>query len=237
MEARNMPENPNTATQSPATTVALPSHKDLVEAFVKIENEEIARYGKEYIFELPEPRCSELKLIDSIMYYLHNPEMMEEDGHVDEEKAKENRDVLAGSMFFVCNEIYNSYYIRSANNSFVYTRLREALAAFDFASENKAVAAFANYFIKFNIPDILGPKSLNGIYTVKQIIDAIPNEVMTEIRQKTSPVSPIVAKTTGSPSLLSYVTFGVFGQDNTRAKPIHSKTAEKMEEKNIHRPS
>lgn len=154
---------------SPSTTVALqelsssslPSYDSLVLEWRKGEKEELRKHGKQDINQLHEKRKVKLILIDAMISHLNNME-----GEV------EKRNILAGAMFFVQMEISGEYWVRSADNSQVYSNIKAALKAFDKDEKTNALIAFARYFIENNLP-ANEAKPLEG-YSIKAIAEAIP---------------------------------------------------------------
>lgn len=209
---------------------ALPSFDDLVDLYETIQAAELAEYGKTSITQLHTPRRAEMQLMDSIIYYLHNREVLQESSSVhamdDKNLEKYNRDVLAGVMFFVCNDIYNTYYLRSPQNSYVYSALKEGLAAFDAELQKRAVITFVNYYRINNIPDIDGPKSLKNVYTLTALMKAVPNEVALELCPKATAQQGSAQPVADQRSFFNWLTFGIFGTTVTSTSTAPAVTAE-----------
>lgn len=219
--------SPQTSNAAEITKPDLPSYLDLVALYEEIEKSELEIAGQENITELSQPCKNKLQLIDAMIYYLNNPSLLKnrediKDFPVDEEKLSfaqrqrleeikiENRDILAGVMLFISSE---------GNN--VYAKFDKGLAAFTPADRRYALFCFAKCYAANSIPDIEGPKSTKDIYSVSELIKALPNEVMMELKQKHQSVIPAQSTPSQAPvqgrSYLNYFTFGFFGSSGTPA--------------------
>jgi hypothetical protein len=206
----------------------LPSFEELNQVYTHLNNAALVKYGKEAIVDLPETCRPEIQLIDLTLHCLLHPEQ------VSDKKTEmwlpqqddDKRDILAGALLFIRNQ--------TAKNSENDAMLVAALSSFNEKQESEMLATFANYMRIFNIPDIKIPQSLKLSYTLKSILDLIPDTKMAAIEDRRlanrlpeQASTPTQAPSTSDNASFLYrwtIGFFVSSGNNNEAKPEQKST-------------